>query len=67
MIQFEQRQTELLHLLLAERPAVHAPNGLVLEHFAQQFYHGQDKSRKSLLNSLGVGVYPLRERSSDGG
>jgi hypothetical protein len=54
-------------LLLAQRPAVHASNGLMLEHLAQQFYHGQDKSRKSLLNSLGVGVYSLRERSSDGG
>jgi hypothetical protein len=67
VVQFEQRHSELLHLLLAQRPAVHASNGLMLEHLAQQFYHGQDKSRKSLLNSLGVGVYSLRERSSDGG
>jgi hypothetical protein len=34
----------------------------VLQHLAKQFYHREDKPRKPLLDPLGIGIDPIRQR-----
>ena len=35
----------------------------MLQHLTQQFDHGQDESRKTLLDTLRIGVDAIRERA----
>jgi hypothetical protein len=65
MVQLEERQSDSLDLLVAQRPAVHPPNRLVFQDLAKQFYNRQYKSRKTLLDVLRIGIDPVWKRSSD--
>src|ERR1043166_9680691 len=64
--QLEKRQTEPLDLVLAQRAAVHATNGLMLQDFPKQFYHRQHETRKALLDTLRVSVDTVGQASRDG-
>src|SRR5690349_21222906 len=53
-----QSRSDLLDLVVGERPLVHPAQGLTLHQLAQQFDEGQDQGHQPLLHRFRVGVDP---------
>ena len=56
LVELQKREPESFYLFLGQCPAIHPTNGLMLQYFPQQFYHGQHESRKTVFNMFGVGI-----------
>src|SRR5690349_17924945 len=61
-IELHERVAEALDLLVGQRAAVHPAERLPLHQLPQQLDEREHELREALLDLLGIGVHPARER-----
>jgi hypothetical protein len=65
LVELQKCEPESFYLFVGECPAIHSTDGLVLQNFPQQFYHGQHESRKTVFNTFGVGIDAVGQGASE--
>jgi hypothetical protein len=61
LVQLQERKPKSFDLLVRQSAAIHATNGLMLQNFPEQFYHGQYESRKAVFDMFRVSVDAIGE------
>ena len=56
LVELQEREPEAFNLFVRQRATIHAADGLMLQNFPQQFYHGQHESRKTVFDMFWIGV-----------
>jgi hypothetical protein len=65
LVELQESEPKSFYLFVGQSPAIHSTDGLVLQNFPQQFYHGQHESRKTVFNVFGVSIDAVGQGASE--